>query len=69
VTTKHEKIQMWVAAFLTAGEWAIALIVLIHRGDFVMIYLAVTYMIRETSGGKHHHEVLMELYRRLTIKV
>ena len=69
MTTKKETIQMWVACILTAGEWAIALVVLVHRGDMVMIYLAVTYLIRETSGGKHYHEIMMEAFRKLTIKI
>jgi len=69
MSTKKEKIQMWVACILTAGEWAIAIVVLVQRGDLVMIYLAVTYLIRETSGGKHYHEIVAAAIHRLIVKV
>jgi hypothetical protein len=64
MTTKQEKLQMWLAAVLTAGEWTIAIYVLVHQGEIVMIYLAITYAIRETSGGKHYHEILIEAIQK-----
>lgn len=68
MSTKKEKIQMWVACVLTAGEWAIAIVALVQRGDMVMLYLVVTYFIRETTGGKHYHEIMIEAFHRIVIK-
>lgn len=55
---KTEKIQMWLACVLTAGEWGIAIYVLFVKGELVMVYLAVTYLLRETRGGKNYHEIV-----------
>jgi hypothetical protein len=68
MTTKKEQVQMWLAAVLTAGEWTIALYVMVHQGEIVMLYLAVTYAIRETTGGKHYHEILIEAIQKVRRK-
>lgn len=67
--TKTEKTQMWLAVFLTAGEWAIAIFMCIHKGELVMIYLAVTYALRETKGGKHYHHIIGEGIKTLYPKL
>ncbi len=65
MSTKSEKVQMWIACLLTCGEWTIAIYVMIHQGEIVMLYLAVAYAIRETSGGKHYHEIVGEAIHKL----
>ena len=67
--TKTEKIQMWIAVLLTAGEWTIAIIAVWQHCEIVMLYLAVTYAIRETSGGKHYHEIVWDAVTRLRRKI
>lgn len=52
------KAQLWLAIFLTSGEWALAIYFLFSHGDIVMIYLAATYLVRETKGGQHYHEII-----------
>jgi len=62
---RTERYQMWLACLLTAGEWALAIFVLVRQGEIVMIYLAVTYAIRETTGGKHYHEILIHAVQKV----
>lgn len=65
MNTRSEKIQMWLACLLTAGEWALAILVLVKQGEIVMIYLAITYAIRETTGGKHYHEIVIHAVKKV----
>lgn len=65
MTNRTEKIQMWLACLLTAGEWTLAILVLVKQGEIVMIYLAITYAIRETSGGKHYHEIILHAVQKV----
>lgn len=60
-----EKLQMWIACCLTMGEWGIAIFVLIYHGDVVMLYLAITYLLRETRGGHRYHEMIQYVYLRV----
>lgn len=62
---RTEKLQMWLAVLLTCGEWALALLVLVRQGEIVMIYLAITYAIRETTGGKHYHEIVLHAVQKV----
>lgn len=62
---RAEKIQMWLACLLTCGEWMLALLVLVRQGEIVMIYLAITYAIRETTGGKHYHEIVIHAIQKV----
>lgn len=55
--------QTWLALLLTAGEFGLATFMLVARGEIVMLYLAVTYALRETSGGKHYHEIFLQAWR------
>jgi len=59
---------MWLACCLTAGEWMLAIYVLVHQGEIVMIYLAITYAIRETTGGKHYHEIIIHAVQKVIRK-
>jgi hypothetical protein len=49
--------QAYAAACLTAGEFVAGLWLVIHEGHFLALYLAITYLSRETAGGKHYHHV------------
>lgn len=62
--TKKEMFQCWVALLLTAGEFTAAIVLVIEHGHILAIYLAVTYLMRETSGGKHYHHIVVNLMER-----
>lgn len=64
-TTKHERIQCWIALLLTVGEFSVAIFLVFNEGHIFALYLAITYAVRETSGGKHYHEVLLEQWARV----
>jgi hypothetical protein len=49
----------YVALCLTAGEFGASFWLLIHEGHILALYLAVTYLSRETSGGKHYHDIVV----------
>lgn len=55
----HPKVQQYLALGLTAGEFGGATWLFVHEGHFFALYLAITYLVRETSGGKHYHDVLL----------
>lgn len=63
--TRHEKVQCWVALLLTAGEFGAALYLIVYEGHILAIYLAITYAMRETSGGHHYHEIVYEMWRKV----
>lgn len=60
------KVQMWAAVFLTSGEFVASTWLLVHEGHVLALYLAVTYAVRETSGGHHYHEIIINAIRKLT---
>jgi len=64
-TTKKEMVQCWTALFLTTGEFGIGIWLFIHEGHVLAIYLAFTYLMRETSGGHHYHQILVTAYDRI----
>ncbi len=53
--------QAWIAAILTAGEFAAAAFLFIHDGHVLALYLAVTYAVRETPGGREYHTIFLQL--------
>lgn len=57
--------QAYVAAVLTIGEFGGASWLVIHDGHFFAIYLAFTYLMRETAGGKHYHDVITKYFNKL----
>lgn len=63
--TKKEIFQCWVALILTAGEFTAAIFLVFHEGHLLAIYLAVTYAVRETAGGKHYHHIVVGLIDKL----
>lgn len=63
--TKKEMLQCWVALILTAGEFTAAIFLVFHEGHLLAIYLAVTYAMRETAGGKHYHHIVVSLIDRM----
>lgn len=65
---KLESVQTWAALALTAGEFGTALWLVIHDGHFFALYLAVTYLMRETHGGKHYHEVVIAGIQKVVMK-
>lgn len=65
MANKVQKREMWVAALLTCGEWAMAFFMLVRHGEVIALYLAITYVVRETSGGKHHHEIFIHAARKV----
>ena len=48
----------WIALVLTAGELGLAIVSTFH-GDAWALYLTITYWIRETRGGEHYHEIVV----------
>lgn len=61
----HPTVQQYLALGLTAGEFGGATWLFVHEGHFFAFYLAVTYLVRETSGGKHYHDVLARWVARV----
>lgn len=55
--------QAWIAFLLTTGEFAIAIFLLIHDGHILAFYLATTYVVRETAGGKEYHIIVVRLFK------
>lgn len=51
--------QAYAALCLTAGEFGAGIWMLLHDGHILALYLAVTYALRETSGGKHYHDIVL----------
>lgn len=62
--TKKELFQCWVALVLTAGEFTVALFLVFTEGHWFAAYLAITYAMRETNGGKHYHMIVVDLVHR-----
>jgi hypothetical protein len=50
--------QQWLALLLTVGEFTGATILVVQDGHFFALYLAFTYLMRETPGGKHYHKLV-----------
>lgn len=65
--TKKEIFQCWVALILTAGEFTIGIVLVIHDGHFLALYLAFTYLFRETAGGRHYHVILINALHKLKL--
>lgn len=65
---KHHIKVAWIALILTAGEFTGAIFLVVHEGHYFAIYLALTYMVRETSGGKHYHDIVIETFKKLREK-
>ncbi len=61
----RETAQAWTALGLTIGEFGTGLWLVIHDGHVLALYLAVTYLLRETRGGKHYHELILVAFRRI----
>ena len=61
---KSELFQSYVALLLTTGEFIVGIFLVVHDGHVLALYLAVTYLVRETSGGKHYHEVVIDLLHK-----
>lgn len=59
---KHLR-QCWIALLLTTGEFVVAIILLVHDGHLLALYLAITYASRETEGGRKYHELLMHMVK------
>lgn len=64
-----ELFQGWVALLLTVGEFSAGIFLYFHEGHVLALYLAVTYLVRETSGGKHYHEIVVDLLHKAKSKV
>lgn len=65
MAANSELVQKHTAVFLTAGEFAAAIFLVIHDGHILAFYLAATYAMRETKGGKHYHEVVLDMIAKL----
>lgn len=65
LTSKREVIQCWFAFFLTTGEFIAGVWLVMHDGHILALYLACTYAMRETSGGKHYHDILVRAYYKI----
>lgn len=65
LTTKKEIVQCWLALGMTCGEITICIWLIVHHGNFVYLYLFITYTMRETSGGHHYHELLVKAYHKV----
>jgi hypothetical protein len=50
--------QAYIALCLTLGEFTAAAKMLFD-GHLLTMYLALTYLARETSGGKHYHDIVV----------
>lgn len=61
---QHKKFA-WIALILTAGEFTGAIILIVQEGHLFALYLALTYLVRETSGGKHYHDIVIETFQRV----
>lgn len=62
---KIQGAQMWGALLLTAGEFVAAIYLVVHDGHILALYLAVTYAMRETEGGKRYHHVVCDAFTQL----
>ena len=67
LTTKKEIIQCWLALFFTTGEFMAGVWLVIHEGHILAIYLAFTYALRETTGGKHYHDILVQAFYKIRL--
>jgi hypothetical protein len=59
-----ERAQAVLALCLTCGEFVAAGFLLVHEGHTLALYLAVTYALRETPGGKHYRELVVAAFKR-----
>lgn len=66
--TKKELFQCWLAMLLTCGEFTVAIFLVFHEGHLFALYLAITYAMRETAGGKHYHHIVVDLIDRVRRK-
>lgn len=62
---KKEMMQCWIALFLTAGEFSVGIFLVFYEGHYLVLYLALTYLMRETTGGKHYHVIVQEQWQKL----
>lgn len=60
LTDRRERIQCYFALCLTIGEFCAGVWMLVYDGHVLALYLAVTYALRETTGGKHYHRILID---------
>jgi hypothetical protein len=67
VMSKKEMRQAWVALLFTTGEFVAGVFLLVDHGHVLALYLACTYAARETSGGRHYHDIVVDLMRGSTI--
>lgn len=63
--TKKELFQCWLALLLTAGEFTVAIYLVMFEGHIFALYLAITYAARETSGGKHYHHIVGSMIHKV----
>lgn len=62
---RKERVQCWIALFLTAGEFGTGIFLVCYEGHWFALYLAITYLMRETTGGKHYHHIVIEQWHKL----
>lgn len=55
LTTTLERRQLFAAVALTMGEFGACIWLMVHESDFISLFLAVTYYVRETRGGEKYH--------------
>lgn len=63
--TKVTTFQLWGAFLMTCGEFGTATWYVFHEGHYFALFLAFTYAMRETAGGKHYHEIVVHGFNRL----
>jgi hypothetical protein len=61
IRTRREWIQLGAALVLTAGEYGLALFVLLHERSLEYLILSITYLVRETKGGDKYRAYLIRL--------
>lgn len=65
MTIHPEKVQLAAAVGMTVVEYGAAIFYLCVHGDWLSLFLAITYYVRETRGGVHYHAVVAAVARKL----
>jgi len=52
--SRMQKAQLYAALIMTAVEYGVAGLLIMH-GEWIDLFLAVTYYVRETRGGAKYH--------------
>jgi hypothetical protein len=66
--TKKEKIQCWLALGFTCGELGICVWLIVAHLNFIYIWVFFAATLRESSGGQHYHEILLNAYKKVRIQ-